>query len=112
MRTEIVYLGHDNSIDLILKADDAAVDLASVTDMSLTLGTTLIESDNGDSDPIRWAKVGYDTGEIRLFLGGETITAGNYQAPLVVYDPTNVDGVVWGLIPIVVYAEVEPVVVP
>ena len=107
MQKEFVYLGHDNSVDLILKADGVAVDLSSVTDMTLTFGTTLIESDNGDSDPIRWIKAGYATGEIRLFLGDQTITAGNYQAPLIVYDPTNSNGIFWGRIPITVVEELE-----
>lgn len=107
MDREFVYLGHENSIDLILKADGIAVNLTSVTRITLTLGATLIDSDNGDTDPIRWAKVGYATGEIRLFLGDQLITADNYQAPLVVYDPTNTDGIVWDLIPITIIAEVE-----
>jgi len=104
---EIVYLGHDNSINLKLKADGAAVSLASVTDMSLTFGSTLIESDNGDADPIRWIKAGYATGEVRLFLGAQAIAAGNYKAALIVYDATNTNGLMWGFIPIVVIAEVE-----
>jgi len=112
MEREIVYLGHENSIDLILKADGIAVALTSVTRMTLTLGTTLIDSENGGADPIRWIQTGYATGEIRLFLGDQTISAGNYQAPLVVYDPTNTDGIVWGFIPITVIAEVEGAIPP
>ena len=107
MKTEIVYLGHDNSIDIILKADGVAVPLDDVTDMSLTFGTTLIESDNGAADPLRWDKEGYDVGEVRIFLGDQTITPGSYKAPLVVYDPTNPEGVVWGLIPITVAVDPE-----
>ena len=112
MRTEIVYLAHDNWIDVILKADGVAVALTSVTRMTLTFGTKLIDSDNGDTDPIRWIKAGYATGEVRLFLGAEAIAAGSYAAPLVVYDATNVEGIVWGLIPITVTADIEAVVVP
>jgi len=107
MEREIVYSGHENSIDLVLKADGIAVALTSVTRMTLTLGTKLIDSDNGGADPIRWIQSGYATGEIRLFLGDQTISAGNYQAPLVVYDLTNPDGVVWGRVPLTVIAEVE-----
>jgi len=104
----IVYLGHDNALDYILKADGVAVDLSSVTRMTLTLGSVLIDSDNGDSDPVRWAKSGYATGQFRLVLGGQTLTAGHYQnAWLVVYDPTNTGGVVFGSIPIFVIDEVE-----
>lgn len=108
MTTEIVYLGHDNSIDLILKADGTAVDLSSVTQMTVTLGGTTITSAGGDTDPIRWAKSGYDTGEVRLYLGGQTIPAGSYRAVLVVYDSVNLNGIVWGeRIPIAVEEEVE-----
>jgi hypothetical protein len=107
MQTEFVFLGHDNRIDLILKADGGAVDLSGANRMTLTLGTKLIDSDNGDTDPIRWAKAGYATGELRLFLGGEALTAGEYMVPLIVYDGSNPQGIVWGIIPISVVAEVE-----
>lgn len=107
MDKEIVFLGHDNSIDLILKADGTAQNLASVTDMTITVGTVTVSSDNGDADPIRWAKAAYDTGEVRLFLGDQSLTPGSYSAPLVVYDSDNPDGVVWGYIPMTVKAEVE-----
>lgn len=107
MKTEIVYLGLDNSIDLILSADGAAVDLTDVTRMTLSFGTLLVDSDNGDTDPIQWKKEGYATGEIRLFLGGQTIPVGTYSAPLILYDPTNTDGVVWGRISILVEADPE-----
>lgn len=107
MNTEVVYLGHGNRIDLLLKADGVAVALTSVTMMTLTVGTTLIDSNNGAADPIQWAKVGYATGEIRIILGAQTILGGKYNAPLIVYDATNEDGIVWGMIPILVKAEVE-----
>jgi hypothetical protein len=54
-----------------------------------------------------WNNDGYDTGEIRLDLGGEAIPAGGYDVPIVVYDPSNPDGVVWGTIHVAVRAEVE-----
>lgn len=107
MQTELIYLGHDNFIDLILKSDGVAVDLTSVTRMTLTLGATLIDSDNGATDPIRWAKAGYATGQVKLYLGNQTITAGSYRAPLIVYDATNTNGIVWGLVPLAIIAEVE-----
>lgn len=107
MNTEIVYLGHDNRIELILKADGVAVDLVSVTRMTLTVGAILIDSDNGDADPIQWAKGGYATGEIRLFLGAQVISPGKYRCPLIVYDPANDDGIVWDMIPISIFDDVE-----
>jgi hypothetical protein len=113
MDTEIIYLGHDNRVDLILKADGVAVDLAPVTRMTLSVGTTLIDSDNGASDAIRWAQSGYATGEVRISAGAVTgLTAGKYRSPLVVYDPTNTDGVVWGYVPMMVVADPEATVTP
>jgi len=107
MKTEIVYLGCDNPIDLILSADGAAADLTDVIRMTLSFGALLVDSDNGDTDPIQWKKEGYATGQIRIFLGAEAITAKIYSAPLVVYDPTNPEGVMWGRINIKVEEDPE-----
>lgn len=108
MATEIVYLGHDNTIDLILKDEDVAVSLAAVTKMTLTLGDVTLISTNQVGDPILWAQLGYATGEVHLDLGEEVIKPGNYEeAWLVVYDPTNTYGVVWGSFMVEVKADVE-----
>ncbi len=107
MKTEIVYLGHDNRIDLILKADGVAVNLGSVTTMTISFGRKLIESINGSTDPILWAKAGYATGEVRLVLGAQEISPGTYYAPLIVYDAGNPNGIVWGIIPISIMTEAE-----
>lgn len=53
---------------------------------------------------------GYDTGEIRIFLGDQALTADarSQSMYVVVYDADNEDGVVWGpAVPVVVKAEVE-----
>lgn len=107
--TEIVYLGHDNSIDLLLKADGTAQDLSAVTAATITIGEVTVTSDNGDTDPIRWAKSGYATGEIRLYLGSENLVAAiePYTAYLVIYDADNPNGIVWGYVLIRVAADVE-----
>jgi hypothetical protein len=107
MRQEIAYLGHDNSIDIVLKADGVAEPLDSITKMTLTFGTKLISSDNGETDPIRWKKVGYQTGEVRLFLGDQVISPGSYKAPLIIYDSGDAEGIVWDYLNIKVVAEVE-----
>jgi len=114
-KPEIVYLGHSNVIDRILKSKRpgeamAAVDLSSVVKMTLTLGDLTLESTNQEDDPIRWAQEGYETGQIRIFLGGQDIKPGDYDAPLVVYDEGDEEGIVWGedpYIEITVVAEVE-----
>ena len=109
--TEIVYLGHDNTIDLLLKSDGTAVSLSAVTAMTITVGEVTVSSDNDAADPITWAKSGYATGEIRLKLGAEILVASNtpYSAYLVVYDAANPEGIVWGYVPIRVRAEVEKI---
>lgn len=107
MKLETVYLGHDNSIDVLLKADGVAQDLSGVTKMTLTFGTKKVESTNQTNDPILWNKGGYQTGEVRFFLGGVSITPKTYHAPLIVYDVDNDDGIVWGYFDVVVVAEVE-----
>jgi len=107
MTTEIVWLSHDNTIDLLLKADDVVQDLSSVTKITATFRTTTITSIDHAVGAILWNNVGYDTGEIRLDLGGESIAPGGYDVPIVVYDPSNADGIVWGAIHVVVKTEVE-----
>jgi hypothetical protein len=104
---ETVYLGHDNYVSRILQLNSVAYSLAAVTRITLTVGTKLIDSDNGASDPIRWFKDGYSTGEVRFYLGAETITAGSYSCPLVIYDATNTTGIVWDTVPIQFVAELE-----
>jgi hypothetical protein len=105
---ETVYLGHDNDIRLILKSDGSAVNLAAITDMTVSIGEVTVESDNGDSDPIRWAKAGYATGEVRLFLGAQSlISSGPGLAWLIVYDTDHPNGTVWGSFKYRVIPEVE-----
>jgi hypothetical protein len=101
MRTaEKVYLGHDNSVDLLLKAGGSAVDLSSVTRMVLELSDgTSFDSDT-DAGVFDWDTG--TTGKLIISLGGETIDAGTYHATLIVYDPTNPNGIVWGRFNLVV----------
>ena len=107
MNTENVYLGHDNAINLILKSNGSAVDTSGFTKMTLTLGTAAVESANSTAS-ISWNAAGYADGEIRLHLGGHsTITAGRYEAPLIVYNATAASGIMWGNVPLSVISEVE-----
>jgi hypothetical protein len=113
MIREYVFLGHDNSIDVILKSrraeDDLPVaqDLAAVNKITLTVGDVLVSSTNQANDPIRWLQTGYDTGEVHISLGAQSLTPDTYRAPLVVYDTDHPEGIVWGFIPVEVLAEVE-----
>jgi len=100
MTREIVYLGRDNSVDLLLKEDGVAYNLSGFTDMTLVVGSVEITSDNGSTSSIRWSKDGYDTGEVRLYIGNESsLVAGKFCCPLVVYDEsTYTNGLVWGYV--------------
>jgi len=104
---EKYYLTHDNTIDLLLKSDGAAVNLAGATKITISINDTLIESTNQANDPIRWVQPGYDTGEIRLFLKDEDLTAGDYKVPVVVYTVDDDDGIVWDFFMLKVIADPE-----
>lgn len=92
---EIVYNDRDNTIDLLLKADGSAQDLSSVTRMVLkdTDGGFTIDSDTAPS-AFDW-NTG-TTGKVIMALGGQNLTAGTCICSLIVYDPTNDDGIHWG----------------
>ncbi len=102
MIVETVYLGRDNTIDLLLKDEKGPVDLADVTKVDLVLSDTVTVSDSVPTDyPIQWSGTGA-TGKIIMQLGGEDIPAGSYRARLIIYDPSNPDGIVWDELGIVV----------
>lgn len=98
MSNEIVYLGHDNTIDLVAKSDGTAQDLSDVTKITVTFGDTTISSIDKASGVITWDQTGYDTGEFRMDLGDQAISAGKYKVPVVIYDAENTNGIVWGFI--------------
>ena len=90
---ETVYLGRDNAIDIDLLADGAPVDLSSVTRMILRDSGCVWEVDSITSPTaFDWSA---GDGRISMALGDEPIPAGAYSCRLIVYDPTNTDGVVW-----------------
>ena len=99
MTTEIVYDGHDNTIDLLLKANGVAYDLTDTTRMTLEVGDDTIDSDVSGS-AFDWAPG--VTGKLILALGDESLPTGTYRATLTVYDPTNTDGIVWGTFKLIV----------
>jgi len=98
MSVEIVYLGADNVIDLVLLEDGAAVNLGGVTKMSLDFEGTIISSDTSP-DAFDWST---GEGKLSLALGAESIATALYNAKLMVYDAENTNGIVWGKLRIVV----------
>jgi uncharacterized phiE125 gp8 family phage protein len=94
---EHVYLGKDNAINLTLKSDGVAVDLASVTRMTLTMGTVTVDSDTS-AGAFDWSG---GNGSLVLSLGGvSSLIEGIYDAELAIYDPSNEEGLIWGTIEI------------
>lgn len=107
MNTEIVYLGHDNTIDLQLKASSTAYSLSAVTKITATFGSTLITNNSASSGTIVWNGSSFSTGEIRLTLGDQSINAGTYHVPVIVYNAANSTGIVWDYVPFLVKANPE-----
>ena len=106
---ELIWLGRDNTIDLVLYSNASAVDLSAVTEMRLSLKNTtvIITSTDNVAGIIRWGSTSWGTGEMRIVAGGSTsLTPGRYTGTLVVFDPSNSSGVVWdNNIPIRVMAD-------
>ena len=110
MATEVVWLGHDNDIRLQLLSKGVALtasEMATITAITLSLGTVLISSTNQAGDPIRWLQGGYDDGEVRAEIGHEAIEPGIHQMPVIVYSPGEPEGVVWGSPDVHVWPDME-----
>lgn len=106
MTMERIYLTRGNSINITMDADGTAVDLSSVTRMTLAVGSTTLDSATAPT-AFDWTTSGAD-GILILTLGAQTIAAGDYEAQLTVYDPTYPTGLVWGEIPLTVVATTTP----
>lgn len=93
MITEIVYLEHDNAIDLQLLADGVAVSLASVTrmDVKATTGEWAVSSTEA-ADVFDWSA---GNGKVTIALGLQDIPPGRHSCRLVVFDQSNQNGIVW-----------------
>lgn len=100
--SETVYLDHNNTIDLQLMASSVAQSLNAVTKITATFGSTLVSGSSRSSGAITWQNSSWSTGEIRLNLGSQSISADDYNVPIVVYTPSYAEGIVWGYVPMVV----------
>jgi len=107
MAIEKLYLGHNNTIDLIAKVNGSAQDISGVTKITATFDDTTYTSEAHDTGCIKWNNDGYVTGEFRLDLGDESIPAGEYDVPIVLYASSYSDGLMWDRVTIQVIAEVE-----
>jgi len=97
MLNENSYIGRDNSTDLLLEADNVAID-ATV----LTRAVVNLKSDTGsldvDSD-VEATLFDFTTGGgvVKIKLGlAIGVAVDEYQAKLTIYDASNTQGIVWG----------------
>jgi hypothetical protein len=98
---ELIWKGHDNSVDLQLFSNDSAVDLSPVTEMRVVMDdSVVILSTDSALGSIKWDQAGYDLGEIRISAGTYScLSTGVHIGTLLVYDGSNPNGIVWDDIP-------------
>ncbi len=95
---ELQYPGYDNTTRRLLKEDGLAKDLQNFTQMQVRLGGVVVDSANGENDPIRWNQAGQATGELEIFWSRAADfnpTPGRYTAYLVVFDAGSPHGLIW-----------------
>lgn len=101
MTKEVVYIGRDNAIDLLLSADGVVTNLVagnvSRMDIRLCQDSATVQTISSVSTPLAfdWTTAGA-SGRVILELGGLFTAAARYKAHLIVYDPSNVNGIEWG----------------
>ena len=96
LEKEIVYLGHNNTVDLTITLAGKAIPIIALTKVELVrkdCGSVLASSVDhpGWFD---WATRGAQ-GILTLRLKDMDIPAGTYSFWLKLYDPVNTDGLVW-----------------
>lgn len=90
--SQVVWLGHDNAIDLQLLESAVAVDLSNVTRMMLHVGDMAIDS-AVEAGMFDWT---IGDGICRFTLGGSSIPPGSYTGCRIeVWDPAHANGIVW-----------------
>lgn len=98
MTNETIYSGHDNVVIRYLRDGREPVDLSSVIKMELRDAGCAVYLDSATSPgAFDWSGGG---GKLVLKLGQEPVLPGTYIFYLIVYDPSNPDGVVWDKIKI------------
>ena len=97
MDKELIYLGRNNPIELILKANNVAQNLSGVTHMELVIsGVTYSSVTTGY---FSWS--GSTIGYVKLTFGNAPgLSVGSYNAELIVYDVSHSYGVMWGKVPL------------
>lgn len=103
---ELVIIGnYDNTHDFRLEAENIPIILDTVDQIDANVSGLDITSSNSSSDLIRWGGTGFEVGEIRCRLGAiPNLSEGKKHCWFIVYDPTNVNGVVFGPIDLIAVA--------
>jgi len=89
---ETIFLGHENTIDLLFITDGEIVDITNTTRVTVAFGGTVIDSDTSSS-AFNWTE---GDGKMYLSFGHESIEVGSYHALVTIYDDVNDDGIIWG----------------
>ena len=100
---EVVIVGnYDNTNDFRLESDNVPLVLDSVTQIDANVAGLDVTSTNQSSDLIRWNVVGFEVGKIQCKFGAiPNLTGGMKNCWFIVFDPTNLNGVVFGPIDLV-----------
>jgi hypothetical protein len=94
------YSLRDNTTDLQLTADGAAVNLSSVTKMELVDRHNKVTISSATSpDVFDWSG---GAGGVKIAFGEANLQLSSYTFKLIVYDPTNPDGIVWDTLTVAV----------
>ena len=91
---QVAYLDHDNTIEMVLKSDGLAVDLTPVSRMVLSSAGQVIADSDLNAGVFDWSA---GSGNLVIALGGLSLPLHREykNSRLVVYDPTNINGIVW-----------------
>ena len=99
---ETIWLGRDNVIGYVLKADGAAYDLSGATMFQLVFSGTTVSSYRHDAW-FDWTSTTLATGQLNLLLGGVTnVSPGQYKMEVIYYDVDNANGIMWERVPVAV----------
>ena len=93
-----VYKGHDNVFTILFEEDDVAQDLSAVTKVELLYKGVTYDSDT-DPNSFDFTTDGSD-GKVHFKLGiiSDIETGTDSRSELVLYDPSNTNGIYWGYI--------------
>jgi hypothetical protein len=105
---EVIWKGHDNSVDLQLFSNDSAVDLSPVSEMRVVFDdSVVVKSTDSAVGSIKWNQSGYSLGEIRISAGTYScLSTGVHIGTLVVYDGSNPNGIIWDDVPFMIRSAV------